>query len=59
MFGIGIILTISGFMIIFSDMVKDPVHNFLTLILPLTFGLVLMGISASFGLKKAGRFLSK
>lgn len=58
MFVIGVILTISGISMTFSDMIKDPVNNLLTMMLPLIIGIVLIGISASFGLKKVGKFLS-
>ncbi len=58
MFVIGVILTIAGISMAFSDMIKDPVNNLLTIMLPLIIGIVLIGISASFGLKKVGKFLS-
>ena len=58
MFVIGIILTLSGISMISSDMIKDPMNNLLTMMLPLIIGIVLIGISASFGLTKVGKFLS-
>jgi len=54
---IGVILTISGISMIFSDMIKDPVNNLFTMMLPLIIGIVLIGISASFGIKKVSKFL--
>jgi len=58
MFVIGIILATVGISMTFSDIVNDPGHNFLPHLLPLIIGIVLIGVSARFGLKKVGKFLS-
>jgi len=54
---IGVILTATGISMTFSDMIDDVANHaitphFLTLII----GIVLIGVSASFGLKKVGKF---
>lgn len=59
MFVIGIILTIAGTSMIFSDMIKDPVNNLLPMTIPTIIGVVLLFISGSIGLKKFFGFLSK
>jgi len=59
MFVIGVILTATGISMTFSDMIDDIANHAITQhLLTLIIGLVLIGISASFGLKKLGKFLS-
>ncbi|WP_048097238.1 hypothetical protein [Candidatus Nitrosarchaeum limnium] len=58
MFVIGVILTIAGTLMIFSDMIKDPVNNLLPMMLPMVVGVVLLLVSGSIGLKKFIKFLS-
>jgi len=58
MFVIGVILTATGISMTFSDMIDDVANHSITPhLIPLIIGIVLMGVSASFGLKKAGKFL--
>ena len=57
MFVIGVILTAIGISMIFSDMIDDvDNHSITPHLIPLIIGIVLMGVSASFGLKKVGKF---
>ena len=59
MFVIGVILTATGISMTFSDMNDDVANHAITPhLLTLIIGIVLIGISASFGLKKLGKFLS-
>ena len=59
MFVIGVILTATGISMTFSDMIDDVAnHAIKPHLLTLIIGIVLIGISASFGLKKLGKFLS-
>ncbi len=60
MFVIGVILTATGISMTFSDMIDDLANHSLTPhLLPLIIGIVLIGVSASFGLKKVGKFLDR
>ncbi len=53
MFVIGVILTATGISMTVSDMIDDdPNHSITPHLLPLIIGIVLIGVSASFGLKK-------
>ena len=55
MFVIGVILTATGISMTFSDMIDDLANHSLTPhLLTLIIGIVLIGVSASFGLKKVG-----
>jgi len=59
MFVIGVILTAIGISMTFSDMIDDLANHSLTQhLLTLIIGIVLIAISASFGLKKVGKYLS-
>jgi len=56
-FGIGVILTAIGISMTVSDMIDDVANHSITPhLLPLIIGIVLIGVSASFGLKKVGKF---
>jgi len=58
MFVIGVILTAIGTSMTFSDIIDDVANHSITPhLLPLIIGIVLIGVSASFGLKKRGKFL--
>ena len=60
MFVIGVILTATGISMTLSDMIDDLANHALTpYLLTLIIGIVLIAISASFGLKKLGKFLSR
>ena len=60
MFVIGVILTATGISMTLSDMIDDLANHALTPhLLTLIIGIVLIAISASFGLKKLGKFLSR
>ncbi len=55
MFVIGVILTATGISMTFSDMIDDVANHAITShLLTLIIGIVLIGVSASFGLKKVG-----
>ncbi len=55
MFVIGVILTAIGTSMTFSDIIDDVSNHSITPhLLPLIIGIVLIGVSASFGLKKVG-----
>ena len=59
MFVIGVILTATGISMTFSDMIDDVANHSITQhLLTLIIGIVLIGVSASFGLKKVGNYLS-
>jgi len=59
MFVIGVILTAIGISMTISDMIDDLANHALTQhLLTLIIGIVLIAISASFGLKKVGKYLS-
>jgi len=59
MFVIGVILTAIGISMTVSDMIDDVANHSITPhLLPLIIGIVLIGVSASFGLKKVGFRLS-
>ena len=59
MFVIGVILTATGISMTFSDMNDDIANHSITPhLLTLIIGIVLIGVSASFGLKKVGKYLS-
>ncbi len=59
MFVIGVILTATGISMTLSDMIDDLANHALTPhLLTLIIGIVLIGVSASFGLKKVGFRLS-
>ncbi len=54
MFVIGVILTAIGISMTISDMIDDVANHSITPhLLPLIIGIVLIGVSASFGLKKS------
>ncbi len=54
-FVIGVILTATGISMTFSDMIDDVANHAITShLLTLIIGIVLIGVSASFGLKKVG-----
>ena len=54
MFVIGVILTATGISMTFSDMIDDVANHSITQhLLTLIIGIVLIGVSASFGLKKS------
>ena len=54
-FVIGVILTATGISMTFSDMNDDVANHAITQhLLTLIIGIVLIGVSASFGLKKVG-----
>jgi len=58
MFVIGVILTAIGISMTFSDMIDDVANHSITPhLIPLIIGIVLIGVSLSFGMKKAGKFL--
>jgi len=58
MFVIGVIHTAIGTSMIVSDIIDDVANHSITLhFIPLIIGIVLIGVSASFGLKKRGKFL--
>ena len=60
MFVIGIIHTAIGIWMIVSDIIDDDPNHSITLhLIPLIVGIVLIGVSASFGLKKVGNYLSR
>jgi len=59
MFVIGVILTAIGTSMTFSDIIDDVANHSITPhLLPLIIGIVLIGVSARFGLKKVAKFLS-
>ncbi len=59
MFVIGIIHTAIGIWMIVSDIIDDDPNHSITLhLIPLIVGIVLIGVSARFGLKKVGKYLS-
>jgi len=59
-FVIGVILTAIGISMTISDMIDDVANHSITPhLLPLIIGIVLIAISASFGLKKVGKYLSR
>jgi len=59
MFVIGVILTAIGTSMTISDMIDDVANHSITPhLIPLIIGIVLIGVSASFGLKKVGNYLS-
>ena len=59
MFVIGVILTAIGISMTISDMIDDLANHALTQhLLTLIIGIVLIAISASFGLKKVSKYLS-
>jgi len=56
MFVIGVILTAIGISMTVSDIIDDvPNHSITPHLVPLIIGIVLIGVSASFGLKKRGK----
>ena len=57
MLGVGIILIISSLSMIFSDMIKDPVNNFLIMVLPLAVGIVLVMFAGGISLRKFGKYM--
>ncbi len=60
MFVIGVILTATGISMTFSDMIDDLANHSITPhLLTLIVGIVLIAISASFGLKKVGNLMKK
>ena len=60
MFVIGVILTATGISMTFSDMNDDVANHAITPhLLTLIIGIVLIAISASFGLKNVGKYLSR
>ena len=60
MFVIGIIHTAIGIWMIVSDIIDDDPNHSITLhLIPLIVGIVLIGVSAKFGLKKVGNYLSR
>ncbi len=57
MFVIGVIHIAIGTLMIVSDIIDDDANHSITLhLIPLIVGIVLIAISASFGLKKVGKF---
>jgi len=55
MFVIGVILTAIGISMTISDIIDDVANHSITPhLLPLIIGIVLIGVSAKFGLKKVG-----
>jgi uncharacterized membrane protein len=57
-FVIGVILAAIGISMTFSDIIDDVANHSITQhLLTLIIGIVLIGVSASFGLKKRGKFL--
>ena len=59
-FVIGVILTAIGISMTVSDMIDDVANHAITPhLLPLIIGIVLIGVSASFGLKKREENSSK
>ena len=59
-FVIGIGLTATGISMTFLDMNDDVANHAITPhLLTLIIGIVLIGVSASFGLKKVGNYLSR
>jgi len=59
MFVVGVILTAIGISMTFSDMIDDVANHSITQhLITLIIGIVLIGVSASFGLKKVGKYLS-
>ncbi len=60
MFVIGVILTAIGISMTISDMIDDVANHSITQhLLTLIIGIVLIAISASFGLKKVGKLMKK
>ena len=60
MFVIGVILTATGISMTLSDMIDDVANHAITQhLLTLIIGIVLIAISASFGLRKFSKFLDK
>ena len=59
-FVIGVILTAIGISMTISDIIDDVANHSITPhLLPLIIGIVLIGVSAKFGLKKVGNYLSR
>ncbi len=60
MFVIGVILTAIGISMTISDIIDDVANHSITLhFIPLIIGIVLIAISAKFGLKKVGKLMKK
>jgi len=60
MFVVGVILTAIGISMTISDIIDDlPNHSITPHLIPLIIGIVLIGVSAKFGLKKVGNYLSR
>jgi len=59
MFVIGVILTAIGISMTVSDIIDDVANHSITPhLVPLIIGIVLIAISASFGLKKVAKYLA-
>jgi len=60
MFVIGVILTAIGISMTVSDMIEDVANHSITQhLITLIIGIVLIGVSASFGLKKVSRLIGR
>jgi len=59
-FVIGVIHIAMGTLMIVSDIIDDVANHSITLhLIPLIIGIVLIGVSAKFGLKKVGKLMKK
>ena len=59
-FVIGVIHIAIGTLMIVSDIIDDVANHSITLhLIPLIIGIVLIGVSASFGLKKVSRLIGR